>query len=329
MSNPRLSVALAVAIGTVCPATSEAQSTTQADYLSVVTSMVADEAPRSAVASATIRDAYQPYFDSLMLDDFDAIEEGLATGGLVRLPLDPQRFNIRVRLDGTNPIAEKDVPHQASYVSARAATIGCLLDVASRVTSGPIEVTSLVRHLEYQHQLRLTNANAATDIPTHALGLAFDIAMVNTPLQTVLEIRDVLRQMSDAGAIHVIVERQQLVFHVVPQPTRLGWYSEVYAHAITGRPWPRAVEDRGPLTPVVTTEVASLQPLPAWAAEWWAAENVSTDLPISVRLHEDSTTVSPPLGVMGRYFALFGEFLSTTWQRTWPWMTVTPMKSAG
>src|SRR5262245_14984614 len=139
--------------------------------------MVADQAVRSAHDAALMRDVYQPYADSLALDDFTQIEDGLATGGLVRLPLGAERFNIRVRLDGTNPIGEKDLAHQSSYVAARAATIGCLLDVASRVKSGPIEVTSLVRHLEYQQQLRATNANAITELPTHALGMAFDIAM--------------------------------------------------------------------------------------------------------------------------------------------------------
>src|SRR6185295_1854009 len=134
-------------------------------------------------------------------------------------------------LDGSNPIGEKDIDHQNSYVSARAATIGCLLDVASRVKSGPIEVTSLVRHLEYQSELRATNPNAITDVPTHALGLAFDIAVVNSPLRTVLELQKVLRQMSDAGDVLVIAEREQMVFHVVPQPSHLGWYAEVYAHA--------------------------------------------------------------------------------------------------
>src|SRR5207245_2076080 len=131
-----------------------------------------------------------------------------------------------------------------------------------RVQSGPIEVTSLVRHLEYQQQLLLTNANAATAVPTHAPGLAFDIAMVNTPLDTVLEIRDVLQKMSDAGDILVIVERQQLVFHVVPQLSRLGWYSEVYADAIAGQPWGRRADARGALVPVVATAIGSLRPLP-------------------------------------------------------------------
>ena len=302
----------------VRPSAAQAQREARTEYLSVVSSMASEQALRTALVAATIRDVYQPYVDQLMLDDFDAIEEGLVTGGLVRLPLDP-RFNIRVRLDGTNPIGEKDVSHQASYVSARTATIGCLLDVASRVKSGPIEVTSLVRHLDYQHQLRMTNANAETDIPMHALGLAFDIAMVNTPLQTVLEIRDVLRQMNDAGDVLVIVERKQLVFHVVPQPSRLGWYSEVYTNAMTGRPWPHAVDDRRPLTPEVTTAIGSPRPLPAWASEWWAAENVPSDLPISVRVDDGSPGHSDPRGMMGRYFAWVGGFFSSAWQRTLPW----------
>src|SRR5262245_11994431 len=300
-----------------CPAAARARSAPVADYLSPLTAMVTAQAARSAYHAALIRDVYEPYVSPLALDGFNDIEEGLVTGGLVRLPVDPQRFNLRVRLDGTNPIGEKDIARQASYVAARAATIGCLLDVASRVKSGPIEVTSLVRHLEYQQQLRMTNANAATDVPTHALGLAFDIAMVNTPLPTVLEIRDVLRRMSDAGDIFVIVERQQLVFHVVPQPSRLGWYSEVYANTVAGQPWGRRADERGSLTPVVTTAIASLRPLPAWAAEWWAADNAPVDLAMAV--HGDDLADSARRGLMTRYFTFIGGFLSATWQRTWPW----------
>jgi hypothetical protein len=66
----------------------------------------------------------------------------------------------------------------------------------------------------------------------------------------------------------------------------------------------------------VTTDVASLQPLPAWAAEWWAAENVPTDLPIAVHADSDVSVVAGPRGLMGRYFAWVGELLSSTWQRT-------------
>ena len=118
------------------------------------------------------------------------------------------------------------------YIAARPETIGALLEVASRVRSGPLEITSLVRHSEYQEALKTTNGNANTSVPMHTMGLAFDIALVNTPLKTVYEIRDVLRRMQAAGDILVIGERQQLVFHVVPHPSRLGHFMDVYAKAV-------------------------------------------------------------------------------------------------
>jgi hypothetical protein len=64
------------------------------------------------------------------------------------------------------------------------------------------------------------------------MGLAFDIALVNTPLETVYEIRDVLRAMRDAGDLLFIGERRQLVFHVVPHPARLGHFHDVYVNAL-------------------------------------------------------------------------------------------------
>ena len=312
--NNRTSQLAALVLCLACPAAASALSVQETEYLLAVTTMVTEQAPRSAHDAALMRDVYQPYIEPLALGDYTQIEEGLATGGLVPLPLDP-RFNVRVRLDGSNPIGEKDIAHQASYISARAATIGCLLDVASQVKSGPIEVTSLVRHLEYQQQLRTTNSNATTDVPTHALGLAFDIAMVNTPLPTVLEIRNVLRRMSDAGDILVIIERQQLVFHVVPQPSRLGWYSEVYANSIGGHPWGRPTESRGTLTPVVTTAIGSLQPLPPWAAEWWAADNVPVDLPMVGDVAGPESSGPAPRGLVTRYLAFVSDLLSATWPR--------------
>ena len=303
--------------GLIVPAAAHAGRVTPVRFLSAVTTLVNDLAPRSAFDAAAIRESYRPYIEPLVLDDFAQIETGLVTGGLVPLPLDLERFNVRVRLEGRSPIGEKDIAHQASYVAARTAAIGCLLDIASQVKSGPIEVTSLVRHLGYQHELLMTNANALTDVPTHALGIAFDIAMVNTPLETVLEIRDVLRKMSDAGDIFVIAERQQLVFHVVPQPARLGWYADVYARAMTGQPWTQPADDRIAVVPVVTTSINSVQRLPQWAAEWWAADNAPVDLPIAVRPDLPRRDVMADAdggsGMTGGYLALVGELLSSAW----------------
>lgn len=313
---------VAVAVTMLCAVAmpARAQRSSEPAVLSTVNGMLAHVSTASTRSAIAIRETYRPFLNLLALDDFDQIEQGLANGGLVPLPADPERFNVRVRLDGTSPIGEKDMARQASYVSARPATIGCLLDVASRVKSGSIEVTSLVRSLGYQHQLRMTNANATPDVPTHALGVAFDVAMVNTPLKTVREIRDVLRLMSAAGDILVIAERHQLVFHVVPQPSRLGWYAEVYAHAINGQPWARPVDASTSFIPAVTTAISSLQPTPEYAAEWWAADNVPLDLPISVRVEPEHPFDADSGGrTLTGYFALVGELLSSTWRLMSPW----------
>ena len=313
-----IATTLAIFCLTAIPA--RAQRSSEAGYLNVVNAMLTNLAPASTQSALAIRENYRPFLDLLALNDFHQIEAGLANGGLVPLPADPERFNVRIRLEGDSPIGEMDMTRQASYVAARPATIGCLLDVASRVKSGPIEVTSLVRHLGYQQQLRMTNFNATDDVPTHALGMAFDIAMVNTPLKTVREINKVLQRMSAAGDILVIAERHQLVFHVVPQPSRLGWYTEVYTHLITGQPLARRNDARVAVTPAVDAAISSLQPLPAFAAEWWAADNVPLDMPISVRVESDRPAAGdvPVRGLVG-YFGLVGELLSSTWRFMSPW----------
>jgi hypothetical protein len=309
-------VTLAILCLSAIPA--RAQRSSEAGYLAVVNTMLTDLAPASTRSAFAIRETYRPFLNLLALDDFNQIETGLANGGLVPLPIDPERFNVRVRLEGTSPIGEKDMTRQASYVSARPATIGCLLDVASRVKSGPIEITSLVRHLGYQHELRATNPNATPDVPTHALGMAFDIAIVNTPLKTVHEISDVLQQMSAAGDILVIAERHQLVFHVVPQPARLGWYTDVYTRLVTGQPWTHPADASASVTPAVDAVITSLQPMPAFAAEWWAADNVPLDLPISVLVEPDHPSDGGTRGFAG-YFGLVGQLLSSTWRFMSPW----------
>jgi hypothetical protein len=239
---------------------------------------------RNVEASAAIKELYREYLDLLVLDGYGDLESQLGTGGLVPLPGDPARFNIVVRLDGDHPIGEKDLLNQASYVAARPAAIGVLLDLASRVKSGPIEVTSLVRHSGYQESLRSTNANANTAVPMHTMWLAVDVALVNSSLKTVQETLAVLEQMRDAGEVLFIAERYQLVFHVVPHPSRLGYFTDVYARA---RRQPEALAGAyaisipsleapsAPASASVSVEVADIRPTDEFAADWWAA--VPTD----------------------------------------------------
>jgi hypothetical protein len=110
------------------------------------------------------------------------------------------------------------------------------------------------------------------------MGLAFDIALINTPLKTVYEIRKVLRDMRDAGDILFIGERKQLVFHVVPHPSRLGHFNDVYTRAM-GAPSAtqaavvvaelnvNAAKRSGP--PSVVTEVVSIAPGDASIFDEW------------------------------------------------------------
>jgi hypothetical protein len=259
-------------------------------FVRALDGMLVQLGPQSARASKTIRQQYKPHLELLVLSEYDDLARALWNGGIAPLPHDPVRFNVAPRVDGASPIGAKDLEHQVSYIAARPATIGALLEVASRVNSGPIEVTSLVRHTEYQGALRDTNVNATTAVPMHTMGLAFDIALVNTPLETVYEIRDVLLKMRDAGEIFFIGERKQLVFHVVPHPARLGHFAEVYTRALGARPGsnrrhivgPAPATRRGRPHAAVTAEVSSVTPAGAFVTEWWAANHDEADITVQV-----------------------------------------------
>jgi len=287
--------------------------------------------PQSARASKTIRRGYRPHGELLVLDRFSDLEGALVNGGLAPLPADPLRFNIAPRIEGPYPIGEKDLENQISYIAARPATIGALLDIASRVKSGPIEITSLVRHSEYQRELRASNKNATTSVPMHTMGLAFDIALVNTPLETVYEIRDVLQRMRDNGEILFIGERRQLVFHVVPHPSRLGHFTSRYAQALGTPPGAGGThvvafsetrdKKRGKRIPTVTAEVIAVLPTAEFAEEWWAADHTRADVTIEVSPEHAPVPVSSPVvaetaavAVAGRFMAILGALLAIAWR---------------
>ena len=198
-----------------------------AAFVDALPSMMAELRPQSQRDARTIKSTYAPLVDSAMFVNRGDLEAALEMEELALLPDHIESLNIQLRLNGANPIAEKDLANQALYLGARPSVLSLLYDIAARVESGPIEITSLVRHGQYQRALGATNGNARTAVPTHAMGLAFDIALVNTPLQRAYEVRDVLRRMRDAGMLYFIGESQQLVFHVVPTPASLGYYEAV------------------------------------------------------------------------------------------------------
>lgn len=321
---------LALLLPLACwPASAWAIDKQQARFVKALDRMMVQLAPESARASKAIKEAYRAHLELLVLDQYAEMEGALANGGLAPLPSDPVRFNVTPRLSGYSPIGEKDIERQTSYIAARPATIGALLDVASRVKSGPVEVTSMVRHSEYQDALRASNSNATTSVPMHTMGLAFDIALVNSSLRTVYEIRDVLRRMQRNGEILFIGERKQLVFHVVPHPSRLGHYTGIYTQAVnapvsSGTPIVAFSPVPGPSgtrAPHVTAEVIAVLPAGDIAAEWWSAEGTHADLAIEVaakeaitpRLRIESEPSTSTRQVVVAFAGLFAALLAMTW----------------
>ena len=217
-------VATAVCAITVMTAARPVHASEFVDALQVMMAQLRAESVRDA---RTIKAEYGRLVETASFANRADLEAALELEELARIPDHTAPLNIVLRLDGAHPIAEKDLHNQELYLGARPATLGLLYEIASRVTSGPIEITSLVRHLDYQRALGQTNGNARTDVPTHAMGLAFDIALVNTPIERVYELRDVLRGMRDAGLLYFIGESQQLVFHVVPRHAWMAYYAEL------------------------------------------------------------------------------------------------------
>jgi hypothetical protein len=128
--------------------------------------------------------------------------------------------------------------HQRLYAAARPSTLGLLLQVASRIRTTQLDVTSMVRHQSYQRRLRRTNPNASISLAMHTFGLAFDVSILHAPLASTREIRDVLRLMRDAGDLFFVAEVRQLVFHVVVAPGRAPFHAAIFESLVKIPPAP-------------------------------------------------------------------------------------------
>jgi hypothetical protein len=219
-------------VGAEGPAEAPVQPSAQVDAIVALMGELRGESRRHA---ERIRAAYGPAATRLTLENRRALTAALDRGRIVPVPLDHSSPRVPLRLTGRHPIGERDLSHQSLYVAARPQTVGCLLDVVSRLPEGAVEVTSLVRHRQYQLGLARTNANANTPVATHAMGLAFDLSVRYAPPAAVKEVGAVLRRMASAGDLLFIAEQRQLVFHVVPAPERREYYEALY-YALAGRP---------------------------------------------------------------------------------------------
>lgn len=176
--------------------------------------------------TARIAEAYERADGALLTRE--ALRRAIEHGAIAQMPLDTAPFNLRLRTDGAHPIGEFDRLHQHLYTAAHPAALGLLIQIASQVTSASLDVTSLVRHADYQRRLGASNPNARTSLAMHTYGLAFDISILHVPISTAREIRDVLRRLRDRGDLFFVAEVRQLVFHVVVAPQRAPYHAAMF-----------------------------------------------------------------------------------------------------
>ena len=216
-----------------------------------------------------VREAYEAEIPALVLPDRDALRAAHDAGDVMPLPGGTAAFGVAPRLRGPHQIAELDPAHQALYVAARPEVVGLLLDLGSRLPSGTLDVTSLVRHAAYQRSLAARNPNAQTGVPTHAMGLAVDISVLHLPATRARALGDLLRQMAARGELHYAAEQRQLVFHVVPAAARRAHFRDL-AHSLAAasslsgiRPWPSLLATPPP-PPTWQVVPRTVPPMP-WA----------------------------------------------------------------
>ncbi|BCS34979.1 hypothetical protein TBR22_A42050 [Luteitalea sp. TBR-22] len=244
-----------------------AEAEVEVRHLDRLRSLMATLRADSVADAARITEAYEGQPD-LEFADREALSAAIADDTLVTVPAGARELNLSLRTAGAHQIGELDPTHQALYLSARPEVIGMLFDIASRVRSAPIDVTSLVRHGEYQRRLSRNNPNARTNVPMHVMGLAADISVLHRPLAHALELRDVLRAMAAAGEIHVVAEQRHVVFHVVPAARRRDHYAGVARALLSARSlggvhaWRRQVRALPPLG-IRHPRVATDLPAPA------------------------------------------------------------------
>jgi hypothetical protein len=132
--------------------------------------------------------------------------------------------------------------------------------------------------------------------------------------------------MRNAGEILFIGERRQLVFHVVPHPSRLGHFHQVYAQAlgfqpVTDRAHVVALSKREGVAPSVSAEVIAVLPSGDVAEEWWVANHDHSDITVEVVAAPEIAVTTSPLdtdvnvsGAILLMIAASGLGLAVTWR---------------
>jgi hypothetical protein len=267
-----LRVAVTLVLSVTLPMRSGLAAEPQDDeFLRHARAFMRETARGNRVDAARIKKAYSELTIQAALLDRDALTAALAAATIRPLPRGSSELRVRPRLTGPHRIGEADPAHQHLYVAAHPAAIECLLRISSSMRTGPLDVTSLVRHRVYQATLAAGNPNATRAGSLHTVGLAFDISVLNVPSTVARDLARVLLQMRASGDLYFLAETRQLVFHVVPSPARLAEFADVTTTvAMAGEPAllprpSRALAVRGRPLPMRATAQAAILTNDIWA----------------------------------------------------------------
>jgi Transglycosylase SLT domain len=138
---------------------------------------------------------------------------------------------------------EKHLKHKEYYLQASASAIGALAYVTFETRRlfeaaypkkkwAPLEVTALVRALEYQGRLHGDYDVSRTALPSHCTGEVFDLSYKDITEAEYASLLFVLEDIGNDGYLSYIVESGNC-FHVVHSPSSATFFSTVYQEALS------------------------------------------------------------------------------------------------
>jgi D-alanyl-D-alanine dipeptidase len=189
---------------------------------------------QTADRDTLLREFPDDLVERMWIQDWQDLERAYQVGRLVDVPSDPVGRGIVLRLEGASRIGEleEDAYRQTLLCRLTKPAAGLLYRVAARMrliegqAYQPLEITSLVRTWEYQLRLADVNPNADKTRegvpPTHVLGVAFDIARSQMPLERQERMEFLLDQMARNGELAYYKEGSSnglMHYHVIALPS--------------------------------------------------------------------------------------------------------------
>lgn len=164
---------------------------------------------------------------------------------LVKAFDDPDRFGFRLRKSGSGAIGELDISNQDSYLEATPAAIGTLAYIAFETRRlheamkpkgekfVPLDVTGLVRTLDYQQRVFNRAVAARSELAAHCTGQVFDIALTNLPAGEREALQFVLDDMGWDGYLGFVEEHPNSgLLHIGCSPSARDFFTDVFEDAL-------------------------------------------------------------------------------------------------